>query len=176
MEEGDEWKQQGERGWNNPVKISRHEFSSIFQAFYESVLRGVAQKNESIDRSALEMTLSELDWKIEDPNFKKMPLQVQHAYQRLKELSVALKEASDIDVANFQDALYTVFLQGINCHTYGSEISRGKDGIYFGRNPCRETQFKMNSALRQAEERKGNSKLLDALKGMFDACRKCPYK
>jgi len=174
--DGEEWKYERQRReWNEPVKIAREEYGSIVHAFNENVLRGVVQHGKTMDRGALDIVISELEWKIQDPAFEKLPFQIKQAHERFREVSVALKESSDEDITNFKEALDALFNLGLDCYLYGYHISKGKDGVYWGRNPCRDDQFKMNAALRRIAEKGGNTRLLEALRGRDDVCKKCPY-
>ncbi len=172
MVEGDEWKFSSQEEWNTPEKIFRDEYTSIINAFYENVLRPVVQRGQRIDRNAISMTNSDLEWKLNDSNLKKLPFQIQNAYRRFKQLVDVLENTIDEEIEILKDVLHGLFLLGTNCNVYGNSM---KD-LYIGRNPCRNDQYVMNSAIKNAEERLEDSKLLEASRGMVDVCKKCPYR
>jgi len=169
MVEGDEWKRQiGE--WNTPEKIALDEYTSMIHAHYEHVLRPIVQRGEKLDRDVLEIAKSDLEWKINDSDFKKLSLKTRRAYQAFRKFVETLKNSSDKEIKANQKILYGLFKLGIDCPTYGSF---GHDK---GRNPCREDQYEMFSAIKKAERVGKGLDLIEAVKDMFDVCKKCPYK
>lgn len=92
--------------------------------------------------------------------------------KRFKELTDSLEKAEDKEITKHKEVLEGLLHLAINCHCYGDSMNE----IYLGRNPCRTNQYKTNSKIRKAEENLGESELLKAEKGMFDVCKKCPYR
>lgn len=166
----------GGRDWNSSENIATQEYSSIINAFYETVLRPMVQGHQNMDRDALEMIASDLSWKVEDDEFEKLPFKIRNAYNSLLNLVNVIKETDDVTLAEHRNLLEGYFSLGICCSTYGSSMKE----FYKGRNPCRESQVVMYSSLakarRRAEEKGMGLPLLEASGQMFDVCKKCPYK
>ena len=170
----DEWeiKRQME-AWNSPEKVALDEYTSIIQAHYEHVLRPIVQRVESLDRDAIEMVKSDLEWHVNDPNFAKLPLKLKRAYQTFHRFTEVLEKSDDNEVKAAKAVLQGLFRLGIACHTYGNLGSGDKS--FRLRNPCRDHQYETLLAIKKAE-RKGGSQLLKSAREMFDVCKKCPYK
>jgi len=172
MVEGDEWKQTEKGEFNSPERVFRDEYTIILETFRNVVLKPFVNRSEEIDRYAISMTKSDLEWKLNEPNFKKLPFQIQDAYHRFKKLADAIENAKDEEIISHKDILSGLSNLLFNCITYGRWIEYS----HTPRNYCREDQYKTNSAIRKAEENSEPSELLEAEKGMFDVCKKCPYK
>src|SRR3989344_2457583 len=112
----------GERNWESPESAPIYEYSSIIHAFYDSVLRPVVQSRQRMDRDALEMIASELEFKVQDKKFKKLPFKIQNAYQSLFNLVNTLKETSDAVIEEYSDVLHGNFLLGICCNSFGEDM------------------------------------------------------
>jgi hypothetical protein len=173
--DGEEWKNE-ESDWDTLERAATYEFSSIVKGVYETVLRPVVQRGQSVDRDALDMISSDLEWKTEEDSFEKLPFNIKNAYQSLKNFVDTMRDTDDITIAEQKDVLEGNFLLGICCTSYGDNMKL----IYVGRNPCRENQIEMYSALAKARrnsEQKGVSlPLLEASGQMYDVCKKCPFK
>lgn len=164
--------------WESPRAIFQHEYSSIVKAFYEVVLRPIAHQPigqpeiTTIDRDALDFTLLDLNNKTNYPQFENLPLSIKNAYTSFRNFVQALKNNKDEEVVQNLDVIRGVFPLLGNCITYGDGYMRG---LYFGRNPCRESQYKLYSSLNKARKNQG-SLILDSIQELLGVCSDCPYK
>ncbi len=158
MIDGEDWKRkQEEEEWNSPENICLDEYASILEVFRGQVLRPLA-KGSPVDKHAVAMTKADLEWKLKhDANLKKVPLKIQNAYESLKQLAVALKTATDEELLlrSHRDVFDGLLDLTVDCDNNGYRIS----SMHKGRNPCRASQYTLNSALRKAEETLRSSKV-----------------
>ena len=172
MIDGDEWKSNGGMDEeDSPENIALDEYSSIIEAYYEHVLRPVVDEDAPLDKDALALTESELEWKIKDPNFRDLPFKIKDAYNNFYNFVNVLGTASNEEIKACKDVLDGLLALGISCSTCGEDMKE----IHVGRNPCRTEQYKTLSAIKRVE-RVGHSQLLEAAKQMAETCLKCPYK
>jgi hypothetical protein len=161
--------------WNKLETIFRDEYSSIVEALNENVLRPLVQERNPLDKDALVMALSDLDNKLRSEEIKAVPIKIKNAYFNLKNLVTVLNNSKNEEITQNSDVMEKLFGLYSACSTYGGEL--GTDGIYFGRNPCREDQYGLYSALAKAKRKtSGTSKLLDAIDDTLKTCSNCPYK
>jgi hypothetical protein len=164
-----------DKNWNKMETVLKDEYSSTVESMNENVLRPLVSKKTSLDRDALDATLNDLSDKLRSEEIKAVPQKIKNAYVNLKNLATVLKNSEDKEITQNLDVMEKLFSLYASCSTYGDEL--GIDGIYFGRNPCREEQHGLYSALAKAKRRiSGSSKLLDAIDGTLRTCSDCPHK
>lgn len=177
MLDGDEWKREAEKNkWNNPRKIAIDEYTSILNAHNNCMLRPIVEGQNKIDKDAVALVESDLECKINDPDFEKLSLETKKAYHNFMRFVQALKMATDEEVEACREVLKGLLHLGINCNVYGEAIAKGRDELYYGRDPCREEKYRTFSAIQKAEKEGNSSGLLKAARQMAGTCTECPYK
>jgi len=164
-----------DKNWNKMETVLKDEYSSIVESMNENVLRSLVSEKTPLNRDALDATLNDLNDKLRSEEIKTVPRKIKNAYANLKNLATVLKNSRNEEITQNLDVMEKLFGLYASCSTYGDE--RGIDGIYFGRNPCREDQHGLYSALAKAKRRiSGSSKLLNAIDGTLRICSDCPQK
>lgn len=163
-----------DKDWNKAQIIFQDEYSSIVEALNENVLRPLVQKGQSLDKDALDAALMDLNNKLRSEEINVVPQKIKTAYTSLRNLAISLRDSKDEEVTQNLDVMERLFNLFIDCCSYRDGYM---DGLYLGRNPCREDQYGLYSSLAKAKRRLyGDSKLLDAVDGMLKVCSNCPYK
>lgn len=174
--EGEEWKhRQPMNEWNSQEKIALDEYGSIAGAFESTFLVPIIY-GRKLDRAGLSVAKSDLTWKLANRQFSRLSEETREAYQRLMNFVQTLESTSDEEISSlgrqFFDSLRSTF---IGCKVYGDGLQK-PNSIYSGRNPCREHQYKLVSAIAQAETPSANKTLIDAARGIYDTCLMCPFR
>lgn len=176
MVEGDEWKNKGQTDeWNSPKRIFCEELLSIVREFANISLSPFTKRGKSFDKALLELVKSDLELKIKHPGFKNLPFPIKRGYESFENLIEVLGKVTNEEIEGCKVLLDKFDNLTCTCSVY-AHTGKFDNDFYLGRNPCRGAQYKMYMQLNKAEKEQGGSQLLEAIRRMFDVCKKCPYK
>lgn len=168
MTDGEEWKH-NEKIVLGPEGKALGEYSSILHALNANVLVPIGMWKEKLNRAVVSFAKQDLEWKLADKNFDKLPVKITDAYQNLLDFVRTLEKASDKEIEKNNKILKGLQTLAAKCYCFGEYMSTKYNGI----NPCRAEQYAAVGAIAKADQ---NSELVKSAGKIVKTCQRCPYK